>query len=131
MNNWNWIMNKIKSREAIVRLEAGTTVFSLKIGKSDNGKLLFSIEDRDEGMSVTNNAAAVIQKVVSYIKSTASILEGFDAIPNDSVIVYRDTSGQWDELLVKESVFSNFGALGVATEDKALSIAMARREKCD
>lgn len=50
--------------------------------------------DLDDGVSVTNDAENVV-------------LEVFNQYPNRR-IVYRDTMGQWDELVHNNGVFTDF-----------------------
>lgn len=53
--------------------------------------------DNGDGMSVTNNAENVVAEV-------------FNQYPNRRII-YRDTMGNWDELLHNHGIFTNFGFL--------------------
>lgn len=50
--------------------------------------------DRDSGMSVTNDAEAVVAEV--------------HALCPGRRIIYRDTDGNWDELVHKDGVFVGF-----------------------
>ena len=50
--------------------------------------------DTDSGMSVTNDAERVVAEV-------------FNLYPNRRII-YRDTTGQWDELLHNHGIFTDF-----------------------
>lgn len=56
------------------------------------------VEDVGTGMSVTNNAEAVVERVAA-------------AHPGRRII-YRDSEGDWDELLHRSGVFVDFAALG-------------------
>lgn|GEM_PF-2924428 len=100
-------------------LKAGTTHFNLRMGRTESGIPVYSIEDYDVGMSVTANAAAVISEVVAVT----------GPIPGNSIFVYRDTDGRWDGLNVVSGVFIDFFPLGAITEDEALSMAVARSHK--
>jgi len=91
-------------------LKTGTTVFTLSIGQTDSGISIYIIKDLDKGMSVTNNAENVIHEFTTHIGS----------IPDGSVVVYRDTNGVYDELLVADGCFSNFKLLNANSADEAV-----------
>lgn len=55
------------------------------------------IVDNDDGMSVTNSAEEVCTRLHNLY--------------GDRRIIYRDTSGQWDELVHDKGVFKKFGFL--------------------
>jgi hypothetical protein len=57
------------------------------------GKMVF-IVDNDVGMSITNDAEAVVEDVLRQYP--------------DHRIIYRDTMGQWDELVHWNGKFSVF-----------------------
>jgi hypothetical protein len=57
------------------------------------------IIDLDEGMSVTNNAEAVVLDL--FLKY------------GERRIIYRDTDGRWDELLHDKGHFTGFGPLNL------------------
>ena len=99
-------------------LKAGTTVFTLSIGQSDSGVLIYIIKDLDKGMSVTNNAENVIHEVAAHI----------GAIPDGSVVVYKDTNGVYDELLVADGCYCNFKLLHANSADEAVYKAVIRNE---
>ena len=94
-------------------LIAGTTAFNVSVGSSDSGVPLYIIEDLDEGMSVTNNAENVILKIADCTGN----------IPDNSVIVYKDTEGVYDQLLVTGGCFAGFAPLGADFADEAIYIA--------
>ena len=98
-------------------LKAGTTVFTLSIGQADSGIPIYVIKDLDKGMSVTNNAENVIHKVAAHT----------GAIPDGSVVVYKDTDGVYDELLVADGCFCNFKLLHANSADEAVYKAVIER----
>lgn len=57
---------------------------------------LFAIEDTDTGVSITNDAEAVVYELVNVHKI------------GDKRIVYKDTMGNWDELLHDGDQFTGF-----------------------
>jgi len=95
-------------------LKAGTTVFNLSVGSSDSGVQIYVIEDLNKGMSVTNNAEYVILKIADCTGD----------IPDGSVVVYKDSEGVYDQLLVTGGRFCGFKLLGAASVDKAVYIAV-------
>jgi hypothetical protein len=72
------------------------------------------VVDQDRGRSVTNDAENVIEDL-----SRAGVLAG-------RRVLYCDTDGRWDELLVSEGAFVGFVALGAATPAGALAKAEGR-----
>jgi len=99
-------------------LKACTTVFTLSIGQAESGIPIYIIKDLDEGMSVTNNAENVIHEVAAHI----------GAIPDGSVVVYKDTNGVYDELLVADGCYCNFKLLHANSADEAVYKAVIRNE---
>jgi hypothetical protein len=74
------------------------------------------IEDLDEGMSVTND----IERVIADLVSEGDITPGMH-------VVYQDTQGVWDEVLISETcTFAGFRSLNAATRDEAILIVLAR-----
>jgi hypothetical protein len=75
------------------------------------------VRDLDLGEpSVTNDAAAVVEAIVA---------EGF-AVDREPII-YRDSTGQWDELVLDaERRFQEFRPLAVPFEDAAAVLARTR-----
>jgi hypothetical protein len=67
--------------------------------------------DQDSGPSVTNDAENVIEDL-----SRAGVLDG-------RRVLYRDTDGRWDELLVRDGAFVGFIALGAASPAGAVAKA--------
>lgn len=55
---------------------------------------VFIVDDNNGGMSVTNDAEAVVVDVLAKYP--------------DHQIIYRDTEGQWDELLHWKGQFAGF-----------------------
>lgn len=70
------------------------------------------IEDRDEPgkMSVTNDADNVVQHVLK-------------AYPKAKTIVYRDSSGNWDQLLFNKGEFTAFRTLVTKDRQDAINTA--------
>jgi len=101
-------------------LKAGTTVFTLSIGQAESGVPIYIIKDLDKGMSVTNNAENVIREVAAHI----------GAIPDGSVVVYKDTNGIYDQLLVADGCFQKFNLLNANSVEEAVCKAVKEaREK--
>jgi hypothetical protein len=59
------------------------------------------VEDLDQGVSVTNDAEAVIASLAR---------RGFDLASRP--VIYRDTTGRWDGLRVRRGAFAGFVTLG-------------------
>lgn len=55
---------------------------------------VFIVDDDNGGMSVTNAAEAVVKDIYEFY--------------GDRRIVYRDTMGEWDELLHNHGTFAGF-----------------------
>jgi hypothetical protein len=102
-----------------MELRAGATEFSLKIGMSESGLNLYILEDKGKGISITNNAETVIKEIRA----------NYGAIPDNSVIVYRDTLGTWDGLKVNGGEFAEHKPLGAITESEALSMSIAKKHE--
>ena len=73
------------------------------------------VEDQNVGMSVTNDAENVIACLATKEFSLAN-----------RRVLYRDTEGRWDELLVQDGRFAGFTAIGV-TGTWIEAIAAAKR----
>lgn len=58
------------------------------------------VVDLDQGMSVTNDAEAVVEAVLAT-----------DPRPTKGRIVYRDTDGRWDELVHDGKKFTGFAPI--------------------
>lgn len=83
------------------------------------------IYDRDERgkMSVTNDAEAVIENVIAY--GLANFTNRFTYVAH---FIYRDSSKQYDELLVTpEGKFAGFRALGRVMDLEDALIAVAKK----
>ena len=74
------------------------------------------LEDSGEGRSVTNAAEQIIRQL-----ETATAAYGIDL--DRYAVIYRDTMGNWDQLLHLEGRFAGFKILG-GTDD--LETAKAR-----
>lgn len=66
------------------------------------------IIDNDQGKSVTNDAENVIADLVA---------EGVDLTKN--LVVYRDTTWTWDQLLVDGNQFSGFKSINATDKESA------------
>ena len=121
--NWyNDYSTKIPKYERGIKaviLKAGSTTFAVKISSTESGHMVYVIDDLDQGMSVTNNAAAVIR----------SIAHELGEIPDHSLVIYRDTDGQYDGLGVQGGCFVDFYPLGTISENEAISMAAAAADK--
>ena len=75
------------------------------------------VEDLDRGgPSVTNAAVAVIQHL-AYMRFD------LDHMP----VIYRDSDGRWDEMLVRDRRFVGFAPIGATTRCEALEVIARRR----
>jgi hypothetical protein len=70
--------------------------------------------DLDIGRSLTNNAAVLIADVVH---------DGYDLAMNR--VIYRDTMGIWDQMLVAGNRFSGFKRLNCSNLEAAIKAATA------
>ncbi|QEE39817.1 MULTISPECIES: DUF6011 domain-containing protein [unclassified Methylobacterium] len=68
------------------------------------------ITDLNKGRTVTNDAESVIGDLVECLGDLAG-----------KRIVYRDTSGVWDELVVTSNRFTGFRSVGVRTPEEVLA----------
>jgi hypothetical protein len=71
---------------------------------------VITIIDLDQGKSVTNDADNVI----------ADLAASFDL--SQYRVIYRDTRGIWDEMLVKDGAFADFRSIN----ERELSAALAK-----
>ena len=70
---------------------------------------VIAVVDHDHGRSVTNDAEAVI----------AQLAEKFDL--SKFRVIYRDTRGVWDELLVQHGQFAGFRSINERELEAALA----------
>jgi len=70
---------------------------------------VIAITDHDEGRSVTND----VENVVADFRHVADLA--------GCRMIYRDTIGVWDEILVREGRFAGFRSIGEHDLDKALA----------
>jgi hypothetical protein len=68
--------------------------------------------DLDQGMTITNAAEWVIQQLAR---------DGFDLVKNR--VIYRDTMGNWDELVVRDGRFDGFAPLNAKSQAQAIAHA--------
>lgn len=74
------------------------------------------VTDLDEGMSVTND----IENVLAVLVDQGPLMPGM-------LVVYRDTDGVWDEVLIDEHCgFIKFHRLHAHTRDVAVSMVVNR-----
>jgi len=102
-----------------MELRAGATEFSIKVGISESGVHIYILEDKGKSTSITNNAKDVIKEICA----------NYGNIPDNAVVVYRDTLGTWDELKVIDGKFSEYKPLGAITENEAISKAIAKKNE--
>lgn len=74
------------------------------------------IIDHDHGRSVTNDAENVISDL---LKSGLNL----DAMP----VIYRDTAGTWDQLVVENDRFSGFRTINKESKEAAKQMALERQ----
>jgi hypothetical protein len=79
-----------------------------KFSYSTHGSII-AIFDKDGGRSVTNDADAVI----------ACLATNFDLAKFR--VIYRDTRGIWDEMIVRDGRFADFRSINERDLDKALA----------
>lgn len=79
-----------------------------KFSTSIHGHVI-AIIDKDDGRSVTNDADAVI----------ACLATNFDLAKFR--VIYRDTRGIWDEMIVREGRFADFRSINERDLDTALA----------
>lgn len=71
-------------------------------------------EDLDGTRSITNDAEAVVEFLVEQY--------------GNRPIIYRDTTGRWDQLCHRDGTFTHFGPIGARTGTEALNhIAKTRK----
>jgi hypothetical protein len=75
------------------------------------------IEDTDRGMSVTNDAENVIATLGQYVR--------FSEIKS---VIYRDTRGVWDEMIVRDGRFVSFRSVNERDREAALA-KLAMRDR--
>jgi hypothetical protein len=80
---------------------------------SERGFVL--LEDLGTGMTISNDAARVVRWLAE-----AGVLEG------PRRVLYRDTSGVWDELLHKDGRFVDFAPVGAHSRAEAVQTARRR-----
>ena len=76
------------------------------------------IVDADQGKSVTNDAEGVVADLAR---------RGFDlSLP----VIYRDTQGIWDQIVIEKGCFAGFASLGQVSKNaaKLLAIEAAHHE---
>ena len=76
-----------------------------------HGNVIAVVDSNDGGKSVTNDAENVIADFVA---------KGFDL--SKCHVIYKDTRGVWDEMLVKNDAFADFRSIN----ERELSSALAR-----
>jgi hypothetical protein len=80
--------------------------------------IVFIVDLNDGNMSVTNDAEAVVDEVVrNYRRHTPQSISG----PR---IIYRDSDGQWDELVHVNGVFKTFARYTGAVPPKKEKAAL-------
>lgn len=73
--------------------------------------VLEDLAEKYQCMSITNDAEAVVEWCVKN-------LAGWDRL------IYRDTMGQWDEIVVKKQQFTGFRHIGGKDMKEALNLAV-------
>lgn len=73
------------------------------------GPVVVLVEQPDGGPSVTNDAEGVIAELVA---------DGLDLAGRR--VIYRDQTGLWDELRVKDNAFAGFRILNAGDIDEAI-----------
>lgn len=86
-----------------------------KFTTSIHGSII-ALVDKDEGRTVTNDADAVI----------ACLATNYDL--SKFRVIYRDTRGIWDEMVVRDGRFADFRSINERELDKALAKVRERTE---
>ena len=87
------------------------TLYSLRVHKL-KGITVLALIDLDKGLSITTNAANIIHGLRR---------DGYLEEPRTR-IVYCDTTGRWDELMISfEREFCNFKHIGASSCDEAIT----------
>lgn len=97
------MMNSGQSPKPRIELQMLKSNFTFEIHDSYIGKIVAIIDeytDANPTMSVTNDIENVIDYVVSSLQP--HVPEYF---------IYRDTTGQWDEIIVLDGEFKSFSPL--------------------
>jgi hypothetical protein len=79
----------------------------------------YVIDDLDQGMSVTNNAAAGYRSIANEIRRN----------PGSFLVVFREHRRSYDGLGVQGGCFVDFYPWGQAPENEAISMAAATADK--
>jgi hypothetical protein len=74
------------------------------------------VVDLDVGRSVTNDAENVVADLARIVPGGLK----------DKRIIYRDSEGTWDEMLLMGGEFAGFRFLGTTNKDEAIEIARCR-----
>jgi hypothetical protein len=107
MNNMN-PKNKSRIGYSIMRFSVSvSSTYTMEIRPG-----FICLVDLDIGRSLTNNAAVLIADLVR---------DGYDLAKNR--VVYRDTMGIWDQMLVAGNRFSGFKRLNRNNLDAAIEAA--------
>ena len=83
--------------------------FSVEVVESDHAGTILCLTDLNGARSVTNDAEEVTLFVVSRY--------------GDHPIIYRDSTGQWDQLLHQHGLFISFHPIGEFQQDVAIAKA--------
>ena len=87
------------------------TLYSLRVHKL-KGITVLALIDLDKGLSITSNAANIVHGLRR---------DGYLEEPRTR-IVYCDTTGRWDELMISfEREFCNFKHIGATSCDEAVT----------
>jgi hypothetical protein len=84
---------------------------------SIEGDFLCIMDRNDGGRSVTNAAEDVVAEVAYLMKERGERIDRY-------AVIYRDTMGHWDQLVIANGKFQAFKSLG-ATNDRELAKSRA------
>ena len=88
------------------------TFYTLRVYKLKNDLTVLALIDLDKGLSITTNAGNIIHGLRR---------DGYLEEPRTR-IVYCDTDGRWDELMISfEREFCNFKQINAASCDEAIT----------
>lgn len=65
--------------------------------------------DNNDGVSITNDAENIVRDLITN-----------GLVSNGTLIIYRDTLGQWDQLCIESGKFIGYRILGARTLEDAL-----------
>lgn len=87
---------------------------------------IIGVSDANDGrMSITNGAEQVVLSVKAF---HSAVFQGMPGKPpfSEMRIIYKDTTGRWDQLLHKDGVFDGFRIIGTSDKIAAIKVVLQR-----